>query len=701
MPSRLRGFSDVVIGLLVLAVTALLLVPLPTWLLDILLSINLCISLLVLLVGLYTPNALAMLSFPSILLLTTLFRLSLNVASARLILTRGNAGTVIDTFGTFLISGQVMVGLIIFTIITIVNFIVISRGASRVSEVAARFALDSLPGKQMAIDADLRAGSITREEAERRREQLRQESQLYGSMDGAMKFVQGDAIAGVCIIFINIIGGLSIGLSNDLSFAQAVEQYTRLTVGDGLVTQIPALMISICAGIVVTRVSSFESTTLGSDIGSQLFKRPGVVFFSGLILGLVGLVPGLPHLSFLGVGAVFMLTAFLLSRRPNLQHAGAGRGILPTLEYQPNPAPLLPLADRDEPERPYVEIALDSNLLYRVFSADADRHTAWWREVQQDCWQDYGLRLPEIKVVADDGLHSCAYAVNFNRTRIDEGRLILDSVLIEANPEVADVIGIPILAEERHPLTGARMYWASQSSLQRRVTLAMSIRALDFMQFIMLRAADFFLRHPEDIFTLSDVHFLLKELEKRSPGLLQDALGAQFVSLSRLTEILQELVREGVSIREFRGVVESVAAYCSNNGLSADQPENFDLHDVVAFVRLNRKRQLIGRYLTARRSLKVVTLSEGLEQLLQEHLSNSLKQTLAPETFEVLRQKLAGLLEPLRTRGINQACLICRPEYRVALLEFLRLTGQRIGLLTFDELEAGVQLEPVGMWGGA
>jgi type III secretory pathway component EscV len=259
MKSIFARNSDAALAIFVVAVAAMLLIPLPTSLLDLLLAINLSFSLLLLLVGLYIPNALALLAFPALLLLTTLFRLSLNVASTRLILSNGYAGEVIQSFGDFLIAGDPVIGGVIFTIITIVNFIVITRGAGRVSEVSARFALDALPGKQMAIDADLRAGIISAEEACRKREDLRKESQLYGAMDGAMKFVQGDAIAGIFIIFTNILGGLYVGvLRGEMSFSEAVSTYTVLTVGDGLVSQVPALLISICAGIVVTYRNFFR-----------------------------------------------------------------------------------------------------------------------------------------------------------------------------------------------------------------------------------------------------------------------------------------------------------------------------------------------------------------------------------------------------------------------------------------------------------
>ena len=312
--SPVTRHSDVIVALFVVAITTMLLIPLPTGLLDFLLAINISVGLLLLLVGLYTPNALTLLAFPSLLLLTTLFRLGLNVASTRLILSQADAGRVIDAFGTFLIQGELVVGVIIFVIITIVNFIVIAKGSARVSEVAARFALDALPGKQMAIDLDLKSGLIDSREAHERREQLRRESQLYGSMDGAMKFVQGDAIAGFFIILTNVIGGMYLGISDGMSFADAIQTYTRLTIGDGLVSQIPALLISVCAGIVVTRVSSADDATLGADVEEQLFAKPGTLLFSGLLLVLIGLFPGLPWAPFILVGGIFIVSSMLLKR---------------------------------------------------------------------------------------------------------------------------------------------------------------------------------------------------------------------------------------------------------------------------------------------------------------------------------------------------------------------------------------------------
>ena len=318
--------SDILIGVFLLLVAALLLVPIPTWLLDILLVMNLSFGIILLLAGIYMPNALALLSFPSLLLLTTLFRLGLNVASTRLILSEGEAGNVIRAFGGFLIQGEIIVGIIIFTIITIVNLVVVAKGAARVSEVAARFTLDAMPGKQLAIDADLRSGLISAEESQQRRDALRKESQLYGAMDGSMKFVQGDALAGIFIIFTNIIGGIYLGISHGMTFQEAIENYTTLTVGDGLVHQIPAILISICAGIVVTRIAASEGSSLGADVQKQVLGNPAALILTGGLLVMLAILPGVPKLPFSLVAAALIGTGFLQYRNRTNQPVRVATG---------------------------------------------------------------------------------------------------------------------------------------------------------------------------------------------------------------------------------------------------------------------------------------------------------------------------------------------------------------------------------------
>lgn len=689
--------SDLVLAAFVVAITTMLLVPLPTPLLDVLLAANISFALLLLLVGLYMPNALALLAFPSLLLLTTLFRLALNVASTRLILSQGDAGRVIEAFGTFLIRGEIVVGIIIFTIITVVNFIVIARGASRVSEVAARFALDALPGKQMAIDADLRAGLVRPEEAQRRREELRKESQLYGAMDGAMKFVQGDAVAGFVIIFTNIIGGLYIGVSGGMGFSEAFHTYALLTVGDGLVTQIPALLISICAGIVVTRVASGENTTLGADVGAQLFTRPGTVMFSGAILFIIAALPGVPTAPFLLVGTGFVAAALALQRRERASASGPDLDGTPRLTALPGGGAVSG-ADGEGADEPCVVVALDAFVLHGLYRTSPERYHAWWADLRLDFQNEVGVRLPAVRVVADDRAAAGTYRTSINGTLFDTGSIYLDAVLVECSPESAESMGIEIVALAEHPLGGHRVFWGRRSAALDEVVRAAQIRTLDFFEYIALRAAAALQRMPEEFFTLTEMHSLLKLVEKRHPGLLADAFKRNFMSVARFTEVFQELIREGVSVRDYRQIIEAVANYCSRFSSLAE--DEFDLHEVVAFVRVARRRQLVGRLLSARRTLRVVTLDPPLTRIFEaaEVESPELPLSLDPDVLERCAAALEALIAPVRHRGMLPVSVLCGREVRHKVVNFLRTASVNVGVVTFDELEPSIGVEPVGIW---
>ncbi len=701
MAGTIRKSSDLILAVFVVAITAMLLIPLPTSLLDFLLAANISFALLMLLVGLYMPNALALLAFPSLLLLTTLFRLGLNVASTRLILSDGYAGQVIESFGTFLIRGEIVVGIIIFIIITVVNFIVIARGASRVSEVAARFALDSLPGKQLAIDSDLRSGLISAEQAQARRDDLRKESQLYGSMDGAMKFVQGDAIAGLFIIVTNIVGGIYLGVSGGLSFSEAVQTYTVMTVGDGLVSQIPALFISICAGIVVTRVSSGENTTLGADVGEQIFSRPSALLFAGALAVLIGMLPGLPAVPFLVSGLLLISGAYFL-RRASQQFAVEGpmrreAGLLGS-------APVLlsaPATSRDEAASDDdLTIYLDASVLYKLYGMNAARYRGWWKELQNDFYADTGVRLPELRVLPDEHSAPAHYAVSAGGSAIDAGTVLLDSVVVEVNPAQAAVLGLDPIREEIHPLSGDTVFWATQTPALRKIVEAGNIRVFDFIEFISLKIVAFYQRFPEEALTLTDVHGLLKGLEKKYPGLMNDALNRSFMNVSRLTETLQELVREGVSVRDFKQIVEAIAAYCSSFGTQLTEEDTFDLHEVVGFVRRARKRQLVTKLLSSRSTLRVFTMGSDISDLLDGASLEGAHgaPALAPDDFERMRRGLREVLEPVRTKGVSPVSVLCRADLRPKLIGFLRGAALSVSVVTFDELDPGVRVEPVAVW---
>ena len=695
-PVIARGW-DGALALFVVAIAVMLLIPLPTPLLDLLLAFNISFALLLLLVGLYMPNALALLAFPSLLLLTTLLRLSLNVASTRLILMNGDAGRVIQSFGEFLVRGDVMIGLVIFTIITLVNFIVIARGSSRVSEVAARFALDALPGKQMAIDSDLRAGLITSEEAHQRREDLRKESQLYGSMDGAMKFVQGDAIAGVFIILTNILGGLYQGVKAGMSFGEAVRTYTVLTVGDGLVTQIPAILISICAGMIVTRVSSGENSTLSTDLGMQLFGNPFVLMLSGIIVVLIAFLPGLPALPFIMVSFLFLSGAYLLWRR-NKQYGGAltilhETAVMPAGLIGFEGGQALALGERT------VVLSLDERVLHRLYQGDAARYHAWWRELQLDYYNTVGLRLPPLSAVPGERLPAAAYVISIGDTCLERGSILLDSILVEMNPNQAESMGLAVSETAAHPLCDATVFWTVDSAEARKIIDSADIRCFDAVQYLGLKAAACLQRRPEEILTITDVHTALKEMEKKYPGLISEAWRNEFINASRFTEILQELAREGINIRDLRQVVESVASYCSNYGASMVQENDFDLQDIITYIRIDRRRQILDKTISERGTLRVITLSPRVQSLLEDaSLDGASSLTLSAEDFERMKTGFRDATGALILRGLPPFSVLCPLGLRQKISRFLRFCSGSVNLIAMEELDPSAVVEPAGIW---
>lgn len=698
MQGRVR-YSDFVLMALVVAIAGMLIVPLPTPLLDILLVVNLSFSILLLLVGLYVANSAALYTFPTILLLSTLFRLGLNVASSRLILSEGNAGQVIEAFGTFLIRGEVLVGIIIFSIVTVVNFIVISKGAMRVSEVAARFALDALPGKQLVIDNDVRAGLLSAEEARRKRDELRRESQLYGSMDGAMKFVQGDAIAGLFIILVNICGGMFMGVSSGQSVPDAIQTYTVLTVGDGLVTQIPSLLTSICAGIIVTRVSSSESSSLSSDLRAQLFAQPVVLFVTAGILAVFGVLPGIPAFPFLTVGAVAAGAGVWLSRRLRNQ----GGMALQASEFSRMaglPQPQGAVGDSDS-EAESIEVSLDSAVLFRSYRNAVPRYVAWWTQFRAALFGDVGLLMPNVRVVPDELAAPASYRVTHNGVEMFSGRVIPDALLVEISSSQAPVLGLAVLQTEEHPVSGHKIFWTSYSPKVRKMLEAASIKSYDFFEYMGLRIASFCLRHPEEFLSATDVHSLLRQVEKRHPGLIGEGFGREFVSVPKLAEILQELVRQGISVRDFRSVAEGVASYCSANGVTLDNESTVNAVSVVDHIRSGRRRQVLRRFIGAASALRVISLSAEVEQLLEdaELGGKSLPLAIEPDTYDALCNGLNAVIKPTLEFGVVPVAILCSEDAKAKVLSVTRGSAKRLFVLTFGELDPGIRVEQIGLWG--
>lgn len=619
--------SEFFFVLFVLAIAAMLLVPLPTPVIDILIVLNLAFSFLILLISLYLPNALSLLSFPTLLLLSTLFRLALNVASSRLILAQGDAGVVIEAFGTLLVGGQLAVGIIIFVIITVVNFIVIAKGSARVSEVAARFALDALPGKQATIDSDLRAGLIDGRQAQARREALRKESQLYGAMDGSMKFVQGDAIAGFLIILTNIIGGLSIALGDGMPLGEAFETYTILTVGDGLVAQVPALLIAICAGIVVTRVSSTDTATLGEDVAGDLLARPGILVVVGGLLSFFALLPGVPFLPFVGVGGVIAFVGLQRMRTASGLLAAEGSGLaslragvgeqlsggrpaaaLPGSSRQALlPGPLGVTGERasgamldgvtssreqlrsfDGRPNARIKILLDRHALFSTFERSLGEIYARWSNIQDLAKREFGITLPELWIGADVAAQGGSVSIELDGIALTSERLKLDAVLVAIEPSHARAMGVAVLGEASDPLTGRSLSWVSMANL----TLVEPFQKFDALDWAMRFLVHYLLRHPEELVSISDTHTALAAVEASHAGLFEAVLDPRFINPARATEVKRELLRAGLYVGDDRKLIEDLAHYCATYAKSELAPSDFDLGDIVRHIRMIRLREL-------------------------------------------------------------------------------------------------------------
>jgi type III secretion protein V len=685
-------FKDIFLSAFVLLIIAMLVVPLPTVLVDVLLCLNIAFSLLLLLVGLYLPDALALLSFPSILLLSTLFRLALNVASSRLILSRGDAGEVIEAFGTFMIRGEVLVGVIVFTVISIVNFIVIARGSARISEVAARFFLESLPGRQLAIDADLRAGLLTVEEASFKREDLRRESQLYGAMDGAMNFVKGDAMAGLFIIAVNIIGGLYMGLQVGMEVGEAVEKYTRLTIGDGLVTQIPAILTSVCAGVVVTRISSAKNTTLASDMFSQLLARPELLVATGIITIFLSLLPGIPFSVFGVCGLLIIMVGIVL-----LLHRAGYRDILLRKEINSISTPL-PLPDDIKEEEAPLIIYLDRQTLFESYRLAVNEHQQWWGGFQNDVYMRTGLALPNLMIVPTVNIDANSYRVSIDGVDVLQGNVPPKSLVVECKASHLLALGIEVLDETDNVFSGSKATWVVDSPMIREMLSSARIRWWHFFQWIVLRVTYHVMNNPEEVISLADVHLMVKSVEKRLPGFFADAVDKNLVDLTVITKLVHDALKLGIGIRDFKSILEIFAAYCSRQKIT--QVEEIDHEDLLSLLRQIKRRHLLREVISSRQTVRAVTLSADSSELIHS-MNSRVGSTLPvcnPDQLDSLMKAYEAIIIPIRSRGVFPIAILCPDDIRNRIEQIIRGFNHNEVVLCFDELDPQIRIEPIASW---
>lgn len=666
-------------------VVVLMVLPIPTAFLDLFLAFSIALSLIVLLLAMYTMKPLEFSTFPSVLLVLTLFRLSLNVASTRLILGSGAegpgaAGRVIESFGNFVVGGSYVVGIVIFLILVLINFVVITKGAGRIAEVAARFTLDAMPGKQLAVDAELNSGVITEKEARERRRSVEAEADFYGAMDGASKFVRGDAIAGLLIAAVNILGGLFIGvIQGGLGIGEAAEIYTTLTIGDGLVSQIPALLVSTAAGIIVTRAAS--GSDLGSEVSSQIFLNPRVLATVAVILVGFAMVPGLPFLPFVVLAGAMGGLSMVAARRAETEaEAGvaaeaakqAAEATTPSSSSPvPGPLDLLELEVGYELV-PLVDGEAGGELIERI------------RSLRSQLGQEMGLAVPPVHIRDNLQLKPGEYAILLKGVEIARYEVRMGYSLAISPGEVDTTLaGV----ETKEPAFGLDALWVPEAD-RKRAQLA-GYTVVDVATVVVTHLTEIIRRHAYELLGRQDVQELLDQLAQTHPKVVEE-LVPQVLTLGGVQKVLQNLVREKVSIRDLLTIVETLADH---------GPTNKDPQALTEHVRQALGRAIVHRFLTPERVLPLVTLSPRLERRVADAVQRSEEGTylaLDPQVAQAMVGRLAAYGEQFALRNA-QPLLLCSSAVRGPLRRFTERFVPSLSIIAPGEVPTQVQIESLGV----
>jgi type III secretion protein V len=666
----LHRYADVALAALVVVIVGMMIIPLPTFLLDLLVSLNIAVAVTLLLVAIYVSDALKIATFPTLLLLTTLFRLAIEVSATRLILLKANAGEVIHAFGNFVVAGNLVVGAVIFFILTVIQFIVISKGSERVAEVGARFALDAMPGKQMSIDAELRAGHIDHAEARRRRALLTRESQFFGSMDGAMKFVKGDAIAGIVVLLTNIVGGLIIGVvQRGMDLGAAARTFTVLTIGEGLVAQIPALIISTGAGIIVTRVSSEEEGGhLGRDIGAQILRQPKALAVAAAFMGVLAAIPGLPTLPFLVLGLVLGFVAFRLIRADRaLAEAGAARG---ARAEAPIPA-LTPIA---------IELAPALTAALVTDGAGGRLVTDLVPALRERVFTELGIPLPAVRVRPDTpGIGPRGYAIRLQEVSMARGDALPGGGFTFAPAERLAGLGIAAQAAT-HP-DGSPGAWIAGDALA--AAAAAGIATLAPEEVIIAHLLLLVRRYGHEFLGIQEVQGLLEGLERAQPALVREVV-PKLVSPVVLADVLRRLCEEGVSVRGLREILGALAEWA---------PIERDPVALTEHVRAGLRRQITAKHAGPGGVLAVHLLDPMIEETIRESVHKTstgsylaLEPALSRDILGAVGKAIAGRHEIILTGA----------DVRRYVRRLVETEHPQVAVLSYQELAPEVQLRPLG-----
>ena len=678
----LTRFSDLFLVACVAMMVGLMIVPLPTWLLDICLTVNIALAMTILMVSIYISSATKIASYPTLLLITTLYRLSLDISATRLILLKADAGEVIRSFGMFVVGGNFVVGAVIFLIITLVQFIVITKGAERVAEVGARFTLDAMPGKQMSIDADLRSGTIDSREARRRRQTLSRESQFYGAMDGAMKFVKGDAIAGIIITVINIVGGLVIGVAmGGMSFQEAGQTYSILTIGNGLVSQIPALLISLSAGMVVTRVASEDETSnLGREIAGQLLSQPKAIGVVAGILFVMALIPGLPKIPFLLLSALSGSVCYGLFRAAKSTDADREKSAAPGAP-EPEVTMTLPVFVQVGPDVwPYLDLATSyGQAFYKKLA-----------ELRNALYIQLGVIFPPIQVSGNLPPMAPNYILWLNEVPVANGRVRTDCVLANASTEKLGLYGIKG-ESVLNPVTGHDAAWIPRSDRDKAATAA--IQVWDTHEVLVLHLASFLRNHAIDFIGVQEVRWMLDRIKQYYPTLVEEVVPKP-VSLQQLDDILRLLAEESVSIRDLKTILQSLGEHARFEQDTVSLSER---------VRVALRRKICHGLTEGKPILFVYQLDIELQEVLRNsirHAASGPYLAMDPDNIEKLAEairKSIGALPPTAQRPV----IVAEKDIRRFLKKAIEHDFPNVAVISPAELTPDITVHLLGIIGGA
>ncbi|MEM9595537.1 MAG: type III secretion system export apparatus subunit SctV [Acidobacteriota bacterium] len=683
----LTRYSDVGLALVVIAVIGIMIVPLPPFLLDLFLATNITLAVTLLMITLYVPNALALASFPTLLLVTTLFRLSLNVSSTRLILLYGYAGDMIQSFGNFVVQGDFVVGFVIFLILTLIQFIVIAKGSERVSEVAARFTLDALPGKQMSIDADLRAGLIDADEARSRREYLGRESQFYGAMDGAMKFVKGDAIASIIVSVINVAAGLAIGVAvRGYEVGAAVKTYTLLTIGDGLISQIPSLIIATSAGILTTRVAAAtradgRPVSLGEEIGTQILAQPKAIAIAGCMLAALGLIPGLPLVPFLALSALTVGTAWGLTRTQQQKEKEAVKAEVMGDGDGGDEAPRLPLAvpvmlETSPAVTPLVDVTAEGSRFVQELLP----------QMRDWLFQELGVVFPGVKVRGDAAyLEADSYVVHVNEVPAAVGRAYRGRVFLREHLQQVSLMGIEGVAAPLPAGEGQGLWVDAEAATALPAGMGAPMDADEYMA---VHVAEVLKGHVDELLGIQDVQNVLDQLSAQGFEALVESVVPKQLSVQRLTDVLRRLLREGLSIKNMQLILETLAQWA---------PFESDPVYLTEHVRKGLKHYIAFQHTGGQSTLAVHLLDPRIEELIYrgiETTASGSTLSLDPATSRAVLDAFRGALGHLPA-GVKPVVLT-QSEVRYFVKRLLDFELPGVTVLSFQELPSELQIQPVG-----